>query len=201
MIIDMQVRAIMEAAINVTRQGKAALPYVMIPLISHVNELKEIKKECEKQVAQIFAEQKMQIPYKFGTMVETPRAALTAATVAEVAEFFSFGTNDLTQMTFGISRDDAERAFLLEYVTKKILPANPFQTLDEDGVGKLVQMATKDGRATRASLSVGICGEVGGDLATIKLCYKYGLNYVSCSGFRVPVARLGAALAVLDSSK
>ena len=200
-IIDMQVRAIMEAAINVTQRGKVAIPYIMIPLISHVNELKEVKEECARIASQIMAERGVNIPYHFGTMIETPRAALTAGTIAEVAEFFSFGTNDLTQMTFGISRDDAERAFLLEYVQRRILPANPFQTLDEEGVGKLIQMATRDGRATRDSMSIGICGEVGGDMATIQLCYKYGLSYVSCSGFRVPVARLSAALASLQSVK
>lgn len=200
-IIDMQVRAILEAAINVNRRGKVAKPYIMIPLTSHVNELKNIKLECEKIVATVFAEQHITVDYKFGTMIETPRAALTAGQISEVAQFFSFGTNDLTQMTFGISRDDAERAFLLEYVQKRILPSNPFQTLDVDGVGKLVAMATKDGRTTRGDLSVGICGEVGGDPATIRAVHRFGLTYVSCSTFRVPIARLGAALAVMAARK
>jgi pyruvate,orthophosphate dikinase len=135
--------------------------------------------------------------YKFGTMVEIPRAAVTAAEIAQVAEFFSFGTNDLTQMTFGYSRDDAERNFLVTYVEQGILPKNPFQTLDREGVGRLMKMAVDDGRQSRPNLEVGICGEHGGDPASIEFCHIIGNNYVSCSPFRVPIARLSAAQAAL----
>jgi pyruvate, orthophosphate dikinase len=137
------------------------------------------------------------VPFKFGTMIEVPRGAITAGKVAEYAQFFSFGTNDLTQMTFGYSRDDAEGKFLLKYVEDKILPSNPFQELDRDGVGFLIQFAVKAGRATRPDLEVGICGEHGGDPSSIEFCHNTGLNYVSCSPFRVPVARLAAAQAAL----
>ena len=143
------------------------------------------------------AEKKVEFSYKFGTMIEIPRAAVTAGEIASVAEFFSFGTNDLTQMTFGYSRDDAERNFLVVYVEKGILPKNPFQTIDVDGVGRLMKMAVNDGRATRKNLEVGICGEHGGDPASIEFCHTIGNNYVSCSPFRVPVARLAAAHAAL----
>jgi pyruvate,orthophosphate dikinase len=142
-------------------------------------------------------EKGVEFDYKFGTMIEIPRAALTAKEIASVAEFFSFGTNDLTQMTFGYSRDDAERNFLLEYVEQGILPVNPFQSIDEDGVGRLMDICTREGREARPELEVGICGEHGGDPDSIMLCHKYGLNYVSCSPFRVPVARLAAAHAAL----
>jgi pyruvate,orthophosphate dikinase len=138
-------------------------------------------------------EKKINFSYKFGTMIEIPRAAVTAAEIAEYAEFFSFGTNDLTQMTFGYSRDDAERNFLVQYVAEGILPKNPFQTLDREGVGKLMQMAVNDGRKTRPDLEVGICGEHGGDPESIEWCHMIGNNYVSCSPFRVPIARLAAA--------
>lgn len=197
-IVSMQVRALIEAAINIKKEGVNVLPEIMIPLASHVNELNFVKPQCIEVVEAVFKEKDMEIPYKFGTMIETPRAALTAAEIAVNAEFFSFGTNDLTQMTFGISRDDAEREFLLQYVSRRILPANPFQTMDENGVGKLVSMATSDGRNTRPDISVGICGEHGGDPDTIALCHKYGLTYVSCSPFRVPAARLAAAHAFLQ---
>jgi pyruvate,orthophosphate dikinase len=142
-----------------------------------------------------------QVEYKFGTMIEVPRGALTADQIAEHAEFFSFGTNDLTQMTFGYSRDDAEGKFLLQYVERKILPENPFQVLDREGVGQLVRMATERGRATRPGLKVGICGEHGGDPASIAFCHEIGLDYVSCSPVRVPVARLAAAQAALASAE
>jgi pyruvate,orthophosphate dikinase len=140
----------------------------------------------------------MEIDYKFGTMIEIPRAALTAKEIAKYAQFFSFGTNDLTQTTFGISRDDAEAGFLIEYIDQGILPGNPFQSIDADGVGRLMQIATTEGRETRPDLEVGICGEHGGDPDSIALCHRYGLNYVSCSPFRVPVARLAAAHAALE---
>jgi len=197
-VTEMQVRAIMEAAVEVSKEGVDVHPEVMIPLTSHVNELKTQQAALERVAEQVMAEQKVDIDYKFGTMIEIPRAALTAREVAEFAEFFSFGTNDLTQTTYGISRDDAEASFLVEYIEKEILPANPFQTIDADGVGRLMKMATDEGRETRSDLEVGICGEHGGDPDSIRLCHSYGLDYVSCSPFRVPVARLAAAHAALE---
>ncbi|GAP11411.1 pyruvate phosphate dikinase [Bellilinea caldifistulae] len=196
-IVEMQVRAIFEAAANVTLKGVHAKPEVMIPLTGHVNELKVIQPRLEEIAREVMKEKGVSFPYKFGTMIEIPRAAVTAAEIAEIAEFFSFGTNDLTQMTFGYSRDDAERSFLVTYVEKGILPKNPFQTLDRDGVGRLMQIAVADGRSTRPDLEVGICGEHGGDPNSIEFCHLVGNNYVSCSPFRVPVARLAAAHAAL----
>jgi pyruvate,orthophosphate dikinase len=153
----------------------------------------------EKVAAQVFREAGITVAYKFGTMIEVPRAALTADEMANEAEFFSYGTNDLTQTTFGISRDDAESKFLIQFVEQGILPSNPFQQLDREGVGKLIDMSVKLGRATRPDLHVGICGEHGGDPSSIEFCHKVGLNYVSCSPFRVPVARLAAAQAALKN--
>lgn len=199
LIVEMQVRAIFEAAADCTLRGVHAKPEVMIPLTGHVNELKWIQPRLERIAKTVMAEKKVQFPYKFGTMIEIPRAAVTAAEIAEVAEFFSFGTNDLTQMTFGYSRDDAERNFLVKYVEEGILPKNPFQTLDQEGVGKLMKMAVEDGRKQRVDLEVGICGEHGGDPASIEFCHRVGNNYVSCSPFRVPVARLAAAQAALKN--
>jgi pyruvate,orthophosphate dikinase len=196
-IVEMQVRAIFEAAANVKLAGKEPKPEVMIPLTGHINELNVIQPRLVEIAKNVMDEKGVQFEYKFGTMIEIPRAALTAAEIASVAEFFSFGTNDLTQMTFGYSRDDAERNFLLTYVEDGILPVNPFQSVDPDGVGRLMEMSTAEGRATRPDLEVGICGEHGGDPDSIKLCFEYGLNYVSCSPFRVPVARLAAAHAAL----
>ncbi len=196
-ITKMQVRAIFEAACNVAKEGKTVKPEVMIPLTGHVNELKVTQTELEAVAKQVMEEKGIKVDYKFGTMIEVPRAALTAGEIAEMAQFFSFGTNDLTQMTFGYSRDDAEGKFLLQYVERKILPENPFQTLDRKGVGRLIQMAVEEGRKTRPDLEVGICGEHGGDPASIEFCHQVGLNYVSCSPFRVPVARLAAAQAAL----
>ncbi len=196
-IMKMQVRAIFEAACEAIKKGIDAKPEVMIPLTSHVNELHVSQSTLERVAKSVMIEQKVDVPYKFGTMIEIPRAALTADQIAGVAQFFSFGTNDLTQMTFGYSRDDAERRFLVEYVERGILPQNPFQILDRDGVGQLVRMATRKGRATRPELEVGICGEHGGEPSSIEFCYLAGLNYVSCSPFRVPVARLAAAHAAL----
>jgi pyruvate,orthophosphate dikinase len=146
---------------------------------------------------EVMAEKGVEFEYKFGTMIEIPRAAVTAGEIAGVAEFFSFGTNDLTQMTYGYSRDDAERNFLLKYVEDGILPKNPFQTIDFDGVGKLMEICVQMGREARTDLEVGICGEHGGDPESIDFCYSIGLNYVSCSPFRVPIARLSAAHAAL----
>ncbi len=199
-VTEMQVRAIMEAAAEVTKEGVKVHPEVMIPLISHVNELKTQQATLERVAEEVMKEQQVEVDYKFGTMIEIPRAALTAREVAEVAEFFSFGTNDLTQTTYGISRDDAEASFLVEYIEKEILPANPFQSIDPDGVGRLMQIATNEGRETRPDLEVGICGEHGGDPDSIRLCHEYGLDYVSCSPFRVPVARLAAAHAAMEQA-
>jgi pyruvate,orthophosphate dikinase len=196
-IVEMQVRAIFEAAADVKLRGFEPKPEVMIPLTGHINELKAIQPRLEEIAKEVMDEKGVEFEYKFGTMIEIPRAALTAGEIASVTEFFSFGTNDLTQMTFGYSRDDAERNFLLEYVEQGILPVNPFQSIDEDGVGRLMDLCTSEGRKARPELEVGICGEHGGDPDSIQLCHKYGLNYVSCSPFRVPVARLAAAHAAL----
>jgi len=196
-LVKMQVRAIFEAACEVKKEGLNPKPEVMIPLTGHVNELKLIQPQLEEVAKAVMDEQGVEVEYKFGTMIEIPRAAVTAGEIAAVAEFFSFGTNDLTQMTFGYSRDDAEAGFLLKYVDDGILPKNPFQTLDQDGVGQLMKWAITEGRKTRPSLEVGICGEHGGDPASIEFCHKAGNNYVSCSPFRVPVARLAAAQAAL----
>ncbi len=192
-IVEMQVRAIFEAAADCSLRGIVVKPEVMIPLTGTVNELKWIQPRLERIAKTVMEEKKITFSYKFGTMIEIPRAAVTAAEIAEYAEFFSFGTNDLTQMTFGYSRDDAERNFLVQYVAEGILPKNPFQTLDRGGVGKLMQMAINDGRDTRPDLEVGICGEHGGDPDSIEWCHIIGNNYVSCSPFRVPIARLAAA--------
>ena len=200
-IVRMQTRAILAAAARVAAEGKTPLPEIMIPLVGHVNELEETRRVLEAEVARIIETSGQQVHYKFGTMIEVPRGALTADQIAAHAEFFSFGTNDLTQMTFGYSRDDAEGKFLLQYVERKILPENPFQVLDREGVGQLVRMATEKGRAARPGLKVGICGEHGGDPASIAFCHEIGLDYVSCSPFRVPVARLAAAQAALASAE
>ncbi|MEX2502696.1 MAG: pyruvate, phosphate dikinase [Trueperaceae bacterium] len=194
----MQVRAIFEAACEVAREGVEVLPKIMIPLTSHVNELKVQMATLQQEAEAVMAEQDRTVPYAFGTMIEVPRAALVAAEQAGVAEFFSFGTNDLTQTTFGISRDDAEKGFLIDYLEKGILADNPFATLDLPGVGRLVQLATEAGREARPDLEVGICGEHGGDPATVAFCHEASLDYVSCSPLRVPIARLAAAHAALD---
>ena len=197
-INEMQVRAIFEAACDVKKEGIDVKPWVMIPLIGHVNELKVAKEILEKVAELVMAEKGIKVEYKFGTMIESPRAALTADEVAEYAEFFSFGTNDLTQMTFGYSRDDAEGKFLNRYVEQKILPSNPFETLDTKGVGKLVEMSMKLGKAVNPSLVGGVCGEHGGDPDSVKFCHRIGLNYTSCSPFRIPQAKLAAAQAVVE---
>ncbi len=196
-IVEMQVRAIFEGAAEATLKGFNAKPEVMIPLTGHVNELNVIQPRLEQIAKEVMTAKGVEFPYKFGTMIEIPRAAVTAAEIAQVAEFFSFGTNDLTQMTYGYSRDDAERNFLLKYVEDGILPKNPFQTIDRDGVGRIMQIAVEDGRSARIDLEVGICGEHGGDPSSIEFCHLIGNNYVSCSPFRVPVARLAAAHAAL----
>lgn len=198
---EMQVRAIFEAACELKKEGYNPKPEVMIPLVGHVNELKVVREQLETVAKKVMEEQGITVDYKFGTMIEVPRAALTAGEIAEYAQFFSFGTNDLTQMTFGYSRDDAEGKFLFVYLEKGILPNDPFQTLDIKGVGRLMEIAVKEGRATRPDLEVGICGEHGGDPDSIMFAHEIGLNYVSCSPFRVPVARLAAAHAALKEKQ
>lgn len=170
----------------------------MIPLVGHVNELKEMRKLVEETAVQAAERSGKSIPYTVGTMIEVPRAALTAAEIAEEADFFSFGTNDLTQTTFGYSRDDAEGKFLHHYIEGKILPENPFISLDTDGVGRLVSIGVQEGRKTKPHLKTGICGEHGGEKNSIQFCHRAGLDYVSCSPFRVPLARLAAAQAALS---
>jgi pyruvate,orthophosphate dikinase len=201
-LTEMQVRAIMEAAVEVKKAGVDVHPEIMIPLTSHINELSEEKNKLQKVAEKVLKDANMEdLHYKIGTMIEIPRAALTADEIAESAEFFSFGTNDLTQMTFGISRDDAEGKFLLNFVDRKLLPSNPFQVIDREGVGKLMKMCVDAGRNTRPDLEVGICGEHGGDPSSIEFCHLIGLDYVSCSPYRVPIARLAAAHAELDNPR
>lgn len=197
-INEMQVRAIFLAACDLKKEGLDVKPEIMIPLIGHVNELKTVQCVLERVAKEVMAEKCIAVDYMFGTMIEIPRAALTADQIAEYAEFFSFGTNDLTQMTFGFSRDDAEGKFLQNYVEQKILPANPFETLDQEGVGQLMKIALEKALKVRPHLKRGICGEHGGDPESVKFCHRIGLNYVSCSPFRVPQARLAAAQAVIE---
>jgi pyruvate,orthophosphate dikinase len=201
-ITEMQVRAITEAACEVNKKGKKAHPEIMIPLIGHVNEFINQKEVAERVITETMTKNRVRkLDYKIGTMIEIPRAALTANEIAEEAQFFSYGTNDLTQMSMGFSRDDAGK-FLRYYVDKGILPKDPFVSIDQTGVGQLVEMATEKGRATNPDLKIGICGEHGGDPSSIEFCHKVGLNYVSCSPFRVPIARLAAAQAtIMEKSK
>ncbi|MEZ4700162.1 MAG: putative PEP-binding protein [Rhodothermales bacterium] len=199
-ITEMQARAILEAAVELSQQGVKVLPEIMVPLIGTVEEFVNQKQIILATAEKVFAEKGAKVEYLIGTMIEIPRAALTAADIAQEAEFFSFGTNDLTQMTFGYSRDDAGR-FLPQYVESKILQEDPFQSLDRNGVGQLVRMGTEGGRKTRPNLKVGICGEHGGDPSSVHFCYEVGMNYVSCSPFRVPIARLAAAQAELKAKK
>ncbi|MFZ5519536.1 MAG: pyruvate, phosphate dikinase [Candidatus Zhuqueibacterota bacterium] len=197
-ITEMQVRAIMEAACQLKKEGVNVLPEIMIPLIGTKAELLNQKAVVVKVAEEVQKEMGVKVDYMVGTMIEIPRAALTADAIAEDAEFFSFGTNDLTQMTFGFSRDDAGK-FLKEYDEKGILPDDPFQTLDQTGVGQLVEIAVQKGRTTRPKLKIGICGEHGGDPRSVEFCHRVGMNYVSCSPYRVPIARLAAAHAVLKN--
>ncbi len=194
----MQVRAIFEAACSVAKEGIDVHPEVMIPLTALVTELQTQQEALEAEAKMVMEEQEITVDYKFGTMIEIPRAALTADEMARHAQFFSFGTNDLTQTTFGISRDDAETGFLVAYQQRQILEDNPFASIDANGVGKLMRIAVELGRQTRPDLEIGICGEHGGDPKSILLCHQLGLNYVSCSPFRVPIARLAAAHAALN---
>ncbi len=197
-IVEMQVRAIIEAACELAKEGVKVIPEIMIPLVGHKNEIKVLKEKLDEVAQKVLKEQGVEISYSFGTMIEVPRAALVADQIAEYAEFFSFGTNDLTQMTFGYSRDDAEGKFLFFYEENGILPEDPFQVLDQEGVGQLMQMAVEKGRKTRPNLKCGICGEHGGEPKSVAFCHRIGLNYVSCSPFRVPIARLAAAHAALE---
>jgi pyruvate,orthophosphate dikinase len=196
-LTSMQVRAIFEAACMVAKEGVDVHPEIMIPFTSHCNELKVQRGVLEAEAQKVMEEQGTTIDYKFGTMIEIPRAALTADQIADYAQFISFGTNDLTQTTYGISRDDAEAGFLIDYIGNGILPENPFATIDRDGVGQLMQIAVTKGRAKNPDLECGICGEHGGDPQSILICHELELTYVSCSPFRVPIARLAAAHAAL----
>lgn len=195
-IAAMQTRAVIEAAINVNKEGMNVVPEIMIPLVGEIKELKYVKDVVVKTADEVIANAGVDLKYKVGTMIEIPRAALTADEIAKEAEFFSFGTNDLTQMTFGFSRDDAAK-FLGDYYDKKIYESDPFAKLDQTGVGKLVEMAVKLGKQTRPDIDLGICGEHGGNPASVEFCHKVGLDYVSCSPYRVPIARLAAAQAAI----
>ena len=200
-INEMQVRAIFEAACELRAGGYDPRPEIMIPLVGHVNELRVVREQLERVAREVMKKHGVEVPYKFGTMIEVPRAALTADEIAEDAEFFSFGTNDLTQMTYAYSRDDAEASFMFQYLEKGILEFNPFQTLDRKGVGKLMRIGVELGRSRRPNLEIGICGEHGGDPPSIEFCQELGLDYVSCSPFRIPVARLAAAHAALRAGE
>lgn len=197
-ITTMQVRAIIEAACECANDGIDVKPEIMIPLAAHVNELRIQRQLLDTEAQEVMKNYPITVTYKFGTMIEIPRAALTADEIAEITDFFSFGTNDLTQTTYGISRDDAESSFLVSYLQQNILTDNPFATIDSQGVGKLMKLAVTAGRKTRPDLEIGICGEHGGDPKSIRLCHNLGLDYVSCSAFRVPVARLAAAHATMN---
>ena len=195
-IYAMQVRAIASATCTLIKQGKTPMPEIMIPLVSVVTELEMLRAESEQVIAEISAEQGIELDLKIGTMIELPRAAVTADEIAKVADFFSFGTNDLTQTTFGFSRDDIESKFLPKYLERKVLNRNPFETVDS-GVATLVDMAVKAGRGANPKLHCGVCGEHGGDPESVHVFFKIGLDYVSCSPYRVPLARLAAAQAKL----
>jgi pyruvate,orthophosphate dikinase len=199
-ISEMQARAIFEATASLRRKGIEAIPEIMIPLVGTVAELADQERIVRRVAAEVRGKTKVDFPFTVGTMIEIPRACLTAGRIAGVAEFFSFGTNDLTQTTYGFSRDDIG-SFLPHYLEKKILPADPFQSIDAEGVGALVQMAVKDGRAAHPGLKIGICGEHGGDPASVAFFHRAGLDYVSCSPFRIPIARLAAAHAALREQK
>jgi pyruvate, orthophosphate dikinase len=195
----MQVRALMEAAVERVQAGGDPRIEIMIPLTVTRAELALVTDWVREEADAVLAESRVTVDYLVGTMIETPRAALVADEIAEVAEFFSYGTNDLTQMTFGFSRDDIESRVMPLYLERKLLPGNPFESIDRDGVGRLVEIATASGREQRSNLKLGICGEHGGDPASIEFCHEVGLDYVSCSPFRVPIARLAAAHAALGA--
>ena len=197
-IAKMQTRAVMEAAINVDKTGLKVVPEIMIPLVGEKKELAYVKNIVVETINQVFEEQNYKLDYKIGTMIEIPRAAITADKIAEEAEFFSFGTNDLTQMTFGFSRDDAGK-FLGDYYSKQIFESDPFARIDQEGVGELIKMAVEKGKKTRPDIKLGICGEHGGDPSSVDFCHRVGLSYVSCSPYRVPIARLAAAQAAINN--
>ena len=199
-VTEMQIRAIFEAAAELKKAGKSPKPELMVPVTCDVAELDVTKMIFDRVQKEVEEKSGLKLPCPYGTMIEIPRAALLADKMAKTAEFFSFGTNDLTQMGFGFSRDDIG-GFLPEYLNKKILKADPFQTIDQEGVGQLIQISVERGRKTRPALKIGICGEQGGDPASVEFCYASGLNYVSCSPFRVPIARLAAAQASLKDKK
>jgi pyruvate,orthophosphate dikinase len=199
-IAQMQTRAIIEAAINVNKKGMNVIPEIMIPLVCEIKELKFVKDIITSTADAVIKEAGVQLEYSVGTMIEIPRAALLADEIATEAEFFSFGTNDLTQMTYGLSRDDAGR-ILEDYYQAKIFESDPTARIDQDGVGRLMKMAVAGGKATRPDIKLGICGEHGGDPSSVEFCHEIGLNYVSCSPFRVPIARLAAAHAVVKGKK
>lgn len=196
-ITEMQTQAILGAAIELKKEGYDPHPEIMVPLTGILYEFEAQEKVIRDAAAALFEKEGMEISFKVGTMIEIPRAALTANRIASRAEYFSFGTNDLTQMTFGYSRDDIA-SFLPVYLEKKILKVDPFQVLDQNGVGQLIEMAVDKGRSVRPDLKCGICGEHGGEPSSVKFCHKVGLNYVSCSPFRVPIARLAAAQAAIE---
>ena len=198
-ITEMQARAIFEAACEITAKGGSVTPEVMIPLVGTVTELRDQAAIVRRVAEETMAKKGVRFEYLVGTMIEVPRAAVTAARIAEEADFFSFGTNDLTQMTYGFSRDDAGK-FLPEYVQRKVLAVDPFVSVDTEGVGELMKWAVAKGRGTRPKLKVGICGEHGGDPASVEFCHSMDLDYVSCSPFRVPIARLAAAQAAVRGS-
>ena len=199
-ITEMQTRAIIEAAVELKQEGIESFPEIMVPLVGKVEELANQKEVIQKTAEKVFDEKGEKVDFLIGTMIEIPRAALTADEIAKVAEFFSFGTNDLTQMSFGYSRDDAGK-FLADYLDRKILEVDPFQVIDREGVGQLVKMGTEKGRQTNPKLKVGICGEHGGDPSSVEFCYLVGMDYVSCSPFRVPIARLAAAQAAIQHKR
>jgi pyruvate,orthophosphate dikinase len=194
----MQTRAVIEAAIDLNKTGKKIIPEIMIPLVGNVKELKDQKNIVDATAQKVMAEKGVKIPYVVGTMIEVPRAAITADEIATEAEFFSFGTNDLTQTTLGFSRDDAGK-FTKAYIDKGIFSVDPFQTLDQVGVGQLMKIAVAKGRSVKPKLKIGICGEHGGDPASVEFCAGAGLDYVSCSPYRVPIARLAAAHAAIKA--
>ena len=199
-VTEMQVRAIFEAAAELLKAGKKPHPEIMVPVTCDVAELDISKVIVDRVHKEVEAKTGVKVEYLYGTMIEIPRAALLADRMAKTAKFFSFGTNDLTQMGFGFSRDDIG-GFLPDYLAQKILKADPFQTIDQEGIGQLIQMSVEKGRKTNPNLKIGICGEQGGDPASVEFCFRTGLNYVSCSPFRVPIARLAAAQASIQAGK
>ena len=198
-IVEMQVTAIISAACRVAQDGIGVQPEIMIPLVGHVNELTWIKDRLERTARETMRDVGVEVGYSFGTMIEVPRAALTAAEIAKEASFFSFGTNDLTQMVFGMSRDDSGK-FMAEYLDQNILPKDPTESIDQAGVGRLMRMCVEEARAENPALKIGICGEHGGDPESIEFCHALGLDYVSCSPKRVPIARYAAARAALNAA-